>query len=286
VRIPKFWYKVEKDESASKMRFYVSGEARVGLSVHPAFDRGDGSGERDYIYVGKYNTGPGYVTKLAYKPLVGMTRSAARTGSHNKGASWWQYDYATWSAIWLLYLVEFANWDSQAQIGMGYVDNSNTASIDTGGCDSMVYHTGRAAGTDGKTAVMYRWIENLWGNVHEWCDGFNTYHGLVYICLDPAKFSENTATNYISTDIKLSSGSTIKYIGFSETFPFAFIPSSGSISAKTPIPDYCGSSNGWCVLMLGGQWNYNDMGGLFCLNASVSATSAGPYAGSRLMFLP
>ena len=67
----------------------------------------------------------------------------------------------------------------------------------------MNYHTGRAAGADGNTMVTYRWIENLWGTIFEWCDGFNANNRLAYICLDPAQFADDTTTNYTSTGTRL-----------------------------------------------------------------------------------
>jgi len=283
VRIPKFYYKIEQDTTNSKFRFYVADGPKDGFSVHPAFSRGDGS-VRDYIYTGRYNTGSGYITKSGYAPLVNITRATARSGSHGKGTPWWQYDYAAWSAAWLLYLVEFADWNSQTKIGRGYVDGS--AAINSGGTDSMTYHTGRASGTDGLTAVQYRHIENPWGNVWEWIDGINFSDRLAYICLNPANFADDTSTNYTSSGVTLCSSGWITGLTRSSAFPFAFLPTANGGSETTYIPDYVCSFTGWYVLMVGGSWSYAGYAGLFYFYADYSSSNTSASVGARLLFLP
>lgn len=133
------------DDAANKKRyFYIADKAKSGFTKHP------GSGK----YVGRYNTISGHYSKTGSAPLVNLTRASARSGARGKGSKWSEYDFASWCAVWLLYLVEFSDWDSQSKIGRGYVDG-NSSAISSGGTDSMIYHTGRAAGTDGKTAVQY-----------------------------------------------------------------------------------------------------------------------------------
>jgi len=283
VRIPKFYYKIEQDTTNSKFRFYVADGPKDGFSVHPAFSRGDGS-VRDYIYTGRYNTGSGYITKSGYAPLVNITRATARSGSHGKGTPWWQYDYAAWSAAWLLYLVEFADWNSQTKIGRGYVDGS--AAINSGGTDSMTYHTGRASGTDGLTAVQYRHIENPWGNVWEWIDGINFSDRLAYICLNPANFADDTSTNYTSSGVTLCSSGWITGLTRSSAFPFAFLPTANGGSETTYIPDYVYSYAGWYVLVVGGSWYFAGFAGLFYFYADYSSSNTSASIGARLLFLP
>ena len=81
-------------------------------------------------------------------------------------------DIAAVSAIQMLMLVEFADNNVQNKIGRGYCDG-NSGSLRTGSCDSVPNLTGRPSGTDGKTGVVYRGIEDFWGNVWEWVDGVN-----------------------------------------------------------------------------------------------------------------
>lgn len=273
VYVPEFWYKALL--VSGKQYFYVSAAEKEGFEKHP------GSGK----YVGRYKTGPGYVSKTGTAPLVSITRAAARTGSAAKGDKWSQYDFASWGAAEFLFRVEFADWDSQSKVGRGYVDG-NSAAINNGGTDSMIYHTGRAAGEDGKTAVQYRHIENPWGNVYEWIDGINFNACAAYICLDRTKFADDTSSNYTSAGVTLPSGGWIKSLGISNNASWAFLPNADWGSDATYVPDYVYSSIGWCVLRVGGYWSGRSSTGLWCFYASYNSSASNASSGARLLYNP
>lgn len=272
VKIPEFYYKIV--ENGGSRYFYVADKATTGFTKHP------GSGR----YVGRYNTISGYYSKSGSAPLVSITRSAARTGSKGKGTGWYQYDYASWCAVWLLYLVEFADWDSQTVIGQGVVTANEAVSC--GETDSMTYHTGRAAGTDGQTAVQYRWIENPWGNVFEWVDGINFSDRAAYVCTNPDNYADDTSTNYTAAGVTLPSSGYIGDLGMSEAFPWSFIPNTAGGSSSTYIPDYLYSNAGWRVLRVGGHWSNTSNAGLFCFSANCASSDALTLIGARLLFVP
>lgn len=272
VYIPEFWFKIT--ESGGKRYFYISSGAKSGFTKHP------GSGK----YVARYNTISGYYSKSGAAPLGSMTRATARTQSKAKGSRWSQYDFASWNAVWLLYLVEFADWNSQAKIGKG---NVSTSSIqNNGGTDSMTYHTGRAAGTDGQTQVQYRHIENPWGNIWEWIDGANFNARKSYVCTNPANYADDTTTNYTDAGVTLPSSGWIKDLGLSNNCPWAFLPNTAGGSETTYIPDYVYSNAGWCVLMVGGDYGNGSYAGLFYFGASYSSSYTGSSVGARLLYHP
>lgn len=275
VWVPVFYYKVVDDSANSKRYYYVADNPKTGFTKHP------GSGR----YIGRYHTISGYYSKTGSAPLANITRATARTNSKNKGSGWYQYDYATWCAVWLLYLVEFADWNSQGKIGKGYTDN-NSAATTVGGTDSMTYHTGRASGTDGKVQAQYRHIEELWGNVLDWVDGANFTERAAYICTDPSKYADDTSTNHTAAGVTLPSSGWIKGLGMSSTFPWAFLPSETGGSETTYIPDYVGSDAGWRVLYVGGNYNAGSYAGLFRFYASSTSSDANAAIGSRLLFIP
>lgn len=274
VFIPEYYFKIVDDSANSKRYFYIADKAKTGFTKHP------GSGR----YVGRYNTISGYYSKSGSVPLTSITRPTARTNSKAKGSNWYLYDYMSWCAVWLLYLVEFADWNSQTEIGRGYVDGSTVQS--NGGTDTMVYHTGRASGTDGLTQVQYRHIENPWGNVWEWIDGANFNGTTPYICTTPANYADDTTTNYTAAGVTLPSSGWIKKIGVSGTFPWAFLPDTNGGSETTYIPDYVGSGSGWCVLVVGGSYGGGSDAGLFCFGAGDSSSGADGFIGARLLFVP
>ena len=97
----------------------------------------------------------------------------------------------------------------------------------------MTYHTGRAYGTDGATAVQYRHIENPWGNVFDWVDGVNFNGSTVYVCTDPAKYADDTSDGYTNAGTRASSSGYISALGASTTAPWAIYPSSAGGSETT-----------------------------------------------------
>ena len=275
VFIPEYYFRIVNDTTNKKRYYYIADKAKSGFSKHP------GSGK----YVGRYITISGHYSKTGAAPLVKLTRASARSGARGKGSKWSEYDFASWCAVWLLYLVEFSDWDSQSKIGRGYVD-SNSSAINSGGTDSMTYHTGRASGTDGKTAVQYRHIENPWGNIFEWIDGVNFSAGTVYVCTTPENYADDTSTNYTNVGTKVQSDGYIKALGMSSNMPWAFFPSEVGGSETTYIPDYAYYNSGWRVLRVGGYWSYGGDAGLFFFDAGSSSSGSGSNVGARLLFHP
>lgn len=280
VKIPEFYYKIEK--SGSVFRYYVADGPVDGLSLHP------GSGDN---YMARYE---GHITydsgtgKFGLGSASGMTiltsntRSDFRNKAKDNGPGSQLRDIAAWCAYDLLYLVEFADFNSQEKIGPGIVNA--TAVHKTGETDAMVYHTGRANSGD-NAAVQYRGIENPWGNVFEWIDGINVNNRVPYICTEPESYADDTTSNYTSSGITLPNSGWIKGLGFSSVFPWALLPdTTGGGSATTYIPDYINSSAGWSVVDVSGCYTNASIAGLFFFDASQSSGISSQYIGARLQF--
>ena len=276
VFIPEYYFRIIDDAANKKRYFYIADKAKSGFTKHP------GSGK----YVGRYNTISGYYSKTGSQPLANMTRATARTNSKNKGSKWGQYDFASWCAVWLLYLVEFADWNSQATIGVGICNGSSMSN--TGGTDGMSYHTGTAASSRTATgAVQYRNIENPYGNIWEWIDGVNFSDGTVYVCTTPASYADDTTAGYTNAGAKVQSNGFIKAIGLSSAAPWAFFPTEVGGSETIYIPDYAYCYSGWRVLMVGGNYgNSTGYVGLFYFNAYGASSGSNSYVGARLLFHP
>ena len=278
VYIPEFYYKTFYDQSSYKYYFYVANGATTGFEKHP------GSGR----YVGRYNTYSGLYGNFSVtgtSPYVNISRDRARSEARSKGNKWALYDYASWCAVWLLYIVEYADWNSQSKIGRGWVDNHSDI-LDSGYTDSMTYHTGRASGSDGSTAVQYRHIENPWGNIYEWIDGINLSDGTVYVCTDISKYASDTSTNYTNIGTKAQSDGYISATGYSSTSPWSFYPTETRGGETTYIPDYASYGGGWRVLCVGGYWDSGSYAGLFYFSASSGSSVSGSSVGARLLFVP
>lgn len=283
VKIPKFWYKLS--QNGSKMSIQISNGPQDGFSVCPAcMDRGDGKGERDYVLVGRYHCATStYKSTSGVKPAANFTCSAGRTTISNLGSKVWMMDFATRFTIWLLYIVEFADWNSQAKIGYGCGDNSATGNM--GYTDSMPYHTGttRRSRTTYGLGTQYRNIEGLWDNVRDWIDGCYYNSSGLNIIKNPSSFSDSTGGTAVGVP---SSGypSAFSVKSVNGTFPM-FIPTAASGSDSTYSCDgwYYGAS-GPC-LCAGGSHGQSLDYGLFCIGYyGTSGKSA--YVGSRSMKLP
>ena len=276
VKIPEFYYKIEK--SGNIFRYYIADGSLDGFSLHP------GSGCYVARYEGVKGNSSGTSTMRSNSgltPSTSDTRDGFRVTSKATATGFQLYDFAAWCAYDLLYLVEYADWDSQKKIGQGL---SNNPSVNkTGLTDAMVYHTGRAHSGD-NAAVQYRGVENPWGNVREWVDGINIGERSVYICTDPENYVDNTATNYTYSNIQLSKSGWIKGLGLSTNFPWAYLPNESGGSSTTYIPDYMYSSTGWRGLYVGGNWSERLNAGLFCFIASSSSSFTSSDLGARLQF--
>lgn len=275
VKLPNAWTKIV--DTGTDMYFYVADNAVEGFELHP------GSGG----YVGRYHTGTGYVSKSGLDAVNNMTRAVARTNSHAKGDHWWQWGIASWQLIQMLYLVEFADFNSQAKIGTGIAYSGGVAQ-NSGTTDSMLYHTGRAAGTDGQTAVQYRGIENIWGNYYNWLDGVNFNARKAYVCTDPANYADDTTNGYVDTGLTLPSSGYIKTMGVSSSAPWLMLPKTNGGGQTTYVSDYANSNTGWRVARVAGYYSASSPGycGVCYLYASNTASSANANTGSRLLFLP
>lgn len=295
VAIPKYWYRINKD--GNTLSIEIADGAKDGFSVSPAhMDRGDGKGERDVVYVGRYHCGTGDSTGTTVGsvsgkvPQVNGTRAQCRQAIHALGDNVWQMDYATYWTIAMLYLVEFANWDSQAAIGYG-CGNGDEA-VASGYTDSMTYHTGTnlSSRTSYGNGVQYRWIEGLWDNVADWIDGYYQNNLAVNIIMNPAEFSDTEGGVVIGNVSEAMGYITDWAVPDVDGYSWAMLPS--GFNADDPnspvgVGDMSVFNSDGVVLGFGGIFRaqYPDCG-LFYLSGSDRASAASDGVGARLLVLP
>ena len=279
VAIPKFWYKLT--QNGSGMTIQIADHAVKGYSVSPAhMDRGDGHGERDVVYIGRYHCNSSYKSGTG-SPKTNMTRSSARANIHGLGSAIWQSDFAMRFTLWLLYIVEFADWNSQAKIGYGCSPSSSAFTM--GYTDSMPYHTGTnqsSRATYGGT--QYRNIEGLWDNVWDWCDGcYNDGNGL-NIVLNPSKFSDGS--NGTAVGVPSNGWPSAFKVKANGGFPM-FIPTSASGNDATYSCDYWYFGSSYPCLCVGGCYSHGSNYGVFCVYYDTASYYDGSI-GCRLQELP
>lgn len=283
VKIPKYWFKWTR--SGNGMKLQISNGPEDGFHVSPAHaDRGDGKGERDYVYVGRYHCNTSYKSQAGSQPAASMTRAQARSNIHNLGSTYWQYDFAMYWTIMMLYLVEYANWNSQATIGYGCSPSSQKFNM--GATDAMIYHTGTsAASRTTYGSVQYRHIEGLWDNVYDWCDGIRFSGSTVYCIANPASFSDTSGGTNVGTRATSSGWISGWTNPTADGFEYALYPNAVSGSETTYVCDYCNYSASGVVLYVGGSYQ-NQGHGAFYLGGNYAASDANANVGCRLQKLP
>ena len=283
VAIPKFWYKWTK--SGNSLKLQIADKETDGFHVSPAHaDRGDGKGERDIVYIGRYHCNTNnYKSQSGVKPKANITRSTARTSIHNLGSNIWQSDIQMRMTIWMLYLVEFADWNSQKTIGKGCGNNSATENM--GYTDSMPYHTGTTLASRDSYGIgtQYRYIEGLWDNVYDWGDGCYYNSNGLNIINTPSSFSDNSGGTAVGVPSSgWPSAFTVATVAGLE---WVIYPTASGGSETTYSADYWYFDASVPCLCFGGYYNQDGYHGLFCVyGSSASYSNAG--IGCRLQKLP
>lgn len=290
VSIPKYYYKWTKTGTAMKLQ--ISSSPQNGFHVSPAHaNRDDGHGERDVVYVGRYHCSAFIKSETNSWPRTD-TIAEGRTKIHELGNEYWQYDFAMYWTIMMLYLVEYADWNSQKKIGYGCGNNSNAEN--SGTTDGMIYHTGTNATnrtTYGHT--QYRHIEDLWGNAMDWCDGIYVTSNNVYIINNPANYSNTYVGTKIGTHPGGASGGIIASfeVPTESGFEWALYPKNFTSNTSTYNTKYvCDEANYYprsrSAVSIGGTWNQTLSYGAFAMNLGADYSTSGSGYGERLQKLP
>lgn len=283
VAIPKFWYKWTK--SGNSLKLQIADKETDGFHVSPAHaDRGDGKGERDIVYIGRYHCNTNnYKSQSGVKPKANITRSTARTSIHNLGSNIWQSDIRMRMTIWMLYLVEFADWNSQKTIGKGCGNNSATENM--GYTDSMPYHTGTTLASRDSYGLgtQYRYIEGLWDNVYDWGDGCYYNSNGLNIINTPSSFSDNSGG--IAVGVPSSGWPSAFTVATVAGLEWVIYPTASGGSETTYSADSWGFNASYPCLYFGGDYSQDGSHGLFFVSFA-SASSSDASIGCRLQKLP
>lgn len=332
VEQPVFYYKVVPlktqpnadghGQNLMKARYYVSDQPRAGFKVHPAFKDHNGK-TRQKVYVSAYestifDTSEGVYLKLDEqvadfasdklssianaKPASGvtqnLTRENARKLANNRGQGWHQQTLATASMSQLLFIIEYATFDSQGALGAGFIsdpndDTTSARAKNTGSTQTLGNKSGSVE-VEGVIFPTYRGEENLWGNIFSFVDGF-TLEGKGknngwYALGDYRENGIDGSYKPFGFTIAKANG-YIKYFGYSEDADFAFIPgaTNGGANSALPVGDYLYQNNaydGFLVARLGGHWGDGVNAGLFYWALNHAFSHRARSLGARLVYAP
>lgn len=237
-------------------------------------------------------TGDKLASVSGKKPITQGTRANFRAAAKNRGTGWRQFDFYLRSAIQLLYLVEYASFYSQSMIGAGITNvgdwpayNDYNPITVTGASNGIGNATGNTGGgTTGAGEVgkylSYRGVENWFGHLWEFVDGFNVNSNVPYVHNTDTQFADDTATSYTDLGLVLHNAdgypATISQIGT------GFLPESVGASTTTKLTDYYYQAAGWLVALVGGSATDGVNAGGFCWYLAHSSGYAYRYVGGRL----
>lgn len=280
VKEPKYWFKWTK--TGKKLKLQIADGYVEGFSVDPVNrDRGDGLGELDYSYIGRYHCASGYKSTTGAAQQVNVTRSQARSGIHSLGANFWQMDFAQFWYVNMLFLVEFADWNGE-RIGRGC--STNGSKMNNGQTDAMGYHTGTtAASRDSYGFTQYRNIEGWWDNVYDWMDGCYYNNNGLNVINNPNNFSDSANGTLVGTP---SSGYPSDFtIPTASGLEWALFPSAANGSTTTYVPDGWSFYGSYPCLCHGGNYDQDQSHGPFYVGCYSMSSSLGSI-GCRLQERP
>jgi len=302
---------------------------------HPAFYRRDRTGVKSpKLYLGAYEASDNggtvsadatsatrYATswtalKLTSKsgvaPLTGNTGASSGTlaqfeaAGNLVGSYWGIQSFWTQALIQSLFYIEYASFNSQSALAPGRTKASNTQALATGQGNALMGTNGTGGGTDTQ-AVVYRGIENPWGNIWKFIIGFNSVDaaynvmkrdgtGALADILTAGNYEQtsgvtplNGTTNISGTDGGNHCHGYVSDLVFSDPLKLAFIPSALSGSESTYLTDYFYSHKAGIsqtgILQAGGSWYFAGKAGVGSLTADCAASYVGSALGARLEFL-
>ncbi|TSA56339.1 hypothetical protein D4R42_03765 [bacterium] len=324
VEVPRF-YVFTARPGANIYRWWISDRNLPQFYIHPWFKQGKGV-PVTHRYMAAYEA-DGYDDGGTFKlhsrsgkqPVTGGTGepypdlpadhldiAEARQYAENVGTDWVQMSIWGVAAIRLLYYVEYADANSQTTIGRGVVDKPSGEGFagDLTGADSIDTQlensngTGSGTGANGYTPIAYRWIENLWGNVWKFVDGYNAIDA-EYQVLNKAgtnvpkdDMDADGQVPLSSTTAPLTDGGNgdsdgyISNILWDAGFELLLIGSAtgGTVSSYLYDYFYIHDITEVNILLFGGFWYYGSIAGVASLSSFTVASSSDRHVGARLEY--
>ena len=239
---------------------------------------------------------------------LGLTRQNAETYCNNIGSTRWGCENVwTLDALTMLYLVEYANWASHSTsvgIGRGVVDKESGTGFagENNGAHNADINigtngTGTGTGTDGLTPIVYRGIENLWGNVGQFVIGIDIPDAAYRVLkrdgtgtpkcpMDAGHYESSIAAPVQYADPANPDGYA-KDILYEDLSKYLILPNLGGGSDSTYLCDIiywhrAGQTN---IFLAGGYWNSAAAAGVCYRDAPYVASYSYRGSGCRAEFL-
>ena len=246
--------------------------------------------ELNTFYVGAYEgwiDGDGALRSLSGKaPTTNVSLVETREAARENGDRYEQLAFYQLLYLQCIYLMKYKNTDSQTTLGRGRVhfdadheDESDKVPAITGTMNTVGLNYGTQTGYEG---VKFAGIEHAWGSCYKWLEGCQTDSSRNY------QFTTDTfgssSANYITVETTFtanSSGYLRTPVGTSEG---GFLSNGSGGSSTTYFADmqFCNASR---IANYGGNWDVNDMGGIFLVSFYDQDNEPKAHVCGRLMKL-
>ena len=252
------------------------------------------------------------------KPISGAIKNLTQTNlellAKNLGDGWHLETIKAVAANQLLMMIELGTMNAQDAIGKGIVDFTSNATFNasslTGSTKDLGNKTGSASSTknevggvetsysdNGKVAISYRGMENPWGNIYRFVNGFNIWGngtmlgGQPYISDDFDFNTSKNTDNYKPAGFTLPNGSGYaSAMGYGdEKYDWLFMPSEFEGTTALPIGDYSDTTpniNGYRMAMNFGDYYNNFAAGIFKYTCNYGVGGKSRTLGGRLVYIP
>ena len=250
------------------------------------------SQRKEKFYLGAYKGWKDELNKLrslSGKTIINSQKiGAVRTQAQANGAGYEMSAFFQLTFRQVMYLLKYRNLNSQATIGRGYGYQHNRSAINTGGSETygmdseIIKKTNSSYMVSNSYHVKLFGLEDFWGNIDEWIDGF---------IIDSSRNVFTTTGAYNDTGSGYDNGGNIGKPRLSEfmskpngTTELGFTIKEGNASTTTYFCDmgYLGSN---AIPMYGGNYCEEQPSGIFKFWAFYSSTNTNVFVGSRLMYL-
>lgn len=276
IEIPKFYYKIAKNGDYIDVK--IANALMAGFTDYAFKYKGE---SKDKFYIGAYL---GYVANNKLRSLSGKvvtgskTIGAFRTAAQANGAGYEQLSFNKLTALQVLYLVMFKSLDSQTALGKGYT--SASAYRTTGATNTKGMNYGTTGNSTANDTVKFLGMEDFWGNLLQWVDGYVSADNAVKIADGNFNDTGNGYTEHVIPNFPDTDGNLSAVTGDNIT---GFTPTEFDGSDTTYYCDYAALYTG-CLPIFGGDRSIGANAGAFQLDCNFGASYASPYVGARLAF--
>ena len=285
IKIPTFYKRFDTITNNQITAFSMS-KTKVNddFVPYPCFVKQDGSGDiMDYILVSKgkaTGTSSKATCVSGESPLTALTRAQMRTAARANGTGWQQFDWMVLQLLRDLFCVVFATTDSQSIFSGRTTDFSEAASV------GNTWNISTPCGWNASTMQnRFFGIEDIFGNVNDWCDGVTFSDSVVYSTVNPSLFSDVTS-NMINSGTRATSSGYISKLNYSTAQPFMNYVSAANGSENTYYGDKSAYVSSGVVFLVGGGWRNGARAGLWCSSGDDGASSFYSNVGGRLVYRP